>query len=155
MMSNMTKVRATLQAVKIKNKCEPALYKLATLINWSVVLKLKPNFLRDLLFVHGDKDMLSFSMIQYQRNDAEMKRMKPTDVDMDITVILKKLANYDNLRQYFSFNSPSFASSFYKFGFRGCNCSWRLWQLLRLKRKHWSIRRRWLLRRWSLLFTIR
>ncbi|RCN41930.1 hypothetical protein ANCCAN_12090 [Ancylostoma caninum] len=65
-------VIATLQTVKMEDMTEGSLY-------------------RKLLSVAGEKEMLRFEMIQYQRTDEQKKLMQPTDIDMSVKVRLAQM----------------------------------------------------------------
>ncbi|WKX92088.1 hypothetical protein Q1695_010264 [Nippostrongylus brasiliensis] len=72
MTAKVMEVTATLKTVKMEDMTEKALY-------------------RKLLSVTGDKDMLKFEMVQYQRTDAQKKKMHASDVDMAVKVRLAEM----------------------------------------------------------------
>ncbi|KIH52943.1 hypothetical protein ANCDUO_16942, partial [Ancylostoma duodenale] len=47
--------------------------------------------LKKLLSVAGEKEMLRFEMVQYQRTDEQKKLMQPTDIDMSVKVRLAQM----------------------------------------------------------------
>ncbi|EYC32490.1 hypothetical protein Y032_0003g1609 [Ancylostoma ceylanicum] len=65
-------VIATLQTVKMEDMTEGSLY-------------------RKLLSVAGEKEMLRFEMVQYQRTDEQKKLMQPSDIDMSVKVRLAQM----------------------------------------------------------------
>ncbi|CAI4228502.1 unnamed protein product [Auanema sp. JU1783] len=68
----VTEVVATLEAITMEDCTKGALYK-------------------KLLSVTGDREMLRFEMVQYQRTDKEKKSMGPNDIDMKMKVRLAQL----------------------------------------------------------------
>ncbi|KAK6731863.1 hypothetical protein RB195_007989 [Necator americanus] len=65
-------VTATLKTVRMEDMTEGSLYK-------------------KLLSVAGDKEMLRFEMVQYQRTDEQKRAMQPTDIDMSVKVRLAQM----------------------------------------------------------------